>query len=140
MGRRCIVLTLTACVCCPQPPPVFPCMSAVSRFVIRIPALPTETYFHPAGTTTWGGQAIRDPLDPSLYHIFYARMVNQCGLDCWVQNSECARATGPNPWGPFTFQVRPTQQQLPVCMHALGADFIDWPWWYCRSRLGDLRV
>ena len=52
--------------------------------------------------SSWGGVAVADPDDPSLFHFFYSRFVNGCGLLCWVNASECVRAVGPSPAGPFT--------------------------------------
>jgi len=53
-------------------------------------------------TSSWGGVAVADPAEPDLWHFFYSRFVNGCGLLCWVNASECVRATGPSPAGPFT--------------------------------------
>lgn len=53
------------------------------------------------GTSSWGGVAVADPHQSDLYHFFYSRFVNGCGLLCWVNASECVRATGPTPAGPF---------------------------------------
>ena len=53
-------------------------------------------------TSSWGGLAIADPTQPHLYHFFYSRFVGGCGLTCWVNASECVRAEGPTPTGPFT--------------------------------------
>jgi hypothetical protein len=45
---------------------------------------------------------VADPDSPSsLFHFFYSRFVGGCGLSCWVNASECVRATGPSPSGPF---------------------------------------
>ena len=52
-------------------------------------------------TSSWGGIAVADPDTASLYHFFYSRFVGGCGLTCWVNASECVRATGPTPAGPF---------------------------------------
>jgi hypothetical protein len=51
--------------------------------------------------SSWGGVAVADPDSPSLWHFFYSRFVGGCGLSCWVNASECVRATGPSPVGPF---------------------------------------
>lgn len=51
-------------------------------------------------TSSWGGIAVADP-DAPLYHFFYSRFVGGCGLTCWVNASECVRAVGPSPAGPF---------------------------------------
>lgn len=53
-------------------------------------------------TSSWGGLAVADPAQPRLYHFFYSRLVGGCGLTCWVNASECVRAEGPAPTGPFT--------------------------------------
>ena len=53
-------------------------------------------------TSSWGGVAVRDPDDAALFHFFYSRFVGGCGLLCWVNASECVRATGPSAVGPFT--------------------------------------
>ena len=53
-------------------------------------------------TSSWGGLAVADPAQPRLYHFFYSRFVGGCGLSCWVNASECVRAEGPTPMGPFT--------------------------------------
>lgn len=37
----------------------------------------------------------------TLFHFFYSRFVGGCGLACWVNASECVRAEGPTPSGPF---------------------------------------
>jgi len=52
-------------------------------------------------TSTWGGIAVADPNATDLYHFFYSRFVGGCGLACWVNSSECVRAEGPTPTGPF---------------------------------------
>ena len=52
-------------------------------------------------TSSWGGIAVNDPIDPQLFHFFYSRFVGGCGLTCWVNASECVRAVGPSPSGPF---------------------------------------
>jgi hypothetical protein len=52
-------------------------------------------------TSSWGGIAVNDPVDPKLFHFFYSRFVGGCGLTCWVNASECVRAVGPSPSGPF---------------------------------------
>ena len=52
-------------------------------------------------TSSWGGVAVADPDVPRLFHFFYSRFVGGCGLTCWVNASECVRATGPSAAGPF---------------------------------------
>ena len=47
-------------------------------------------------TSSWGGLAVVDPDDVNLYHFYYSRFVNGCGLLCWVNASECVHATGPD--------------------------------------------
>jgi hypothetical protein len=54
------------------------------------------------GTSSWGGVAVADPDRAGLYHFFYSRFTGGCGLLCWVNVSECVRAVGPTPAGPFT--------------------------------------
>lgn len=53
-------------------------------------------------TSSWGGVAVADPDDAGLFHFFYSRFTGGCGLLCWVNASECVRAVGPSPAGPFT--------------------------------------
>jgi hypothetical protein len=52
-------------------------------------------------TSSWGGVAVADPDAADTFHFFYARFVGGCGLLCWVNASECVRAVGPTPAGPF---------------------------------------
>jgi hypothetical protein len=52
-------------------------------------------------TSSWGGVAVRDPVDDTLFHFFYSRFLGGCGLLCWVNASECVRATGASAAGPF---------------------------------------
>ena len=52
-------------------------------------------------TSSWGGVAVGDPDNARLFHFFYSRFVGGCGLTCWVNASECVRAEGPTPAGPF---------------------------------------
>ena len=52
-------------------------------------------------SSSWGGVAVADPTNSSLFHFFYSRFVGGCGLLCWVNASECVRAVGPSPSGPF---------------------------------------
>jgi hypothetical protein len=55
------------------------------------------------GTSSWGGKAIRDPRNASLYHLFAAEFTHGCGLDYWSPYSRIIRAEGTSPAGPFTF-------------------------------------
>ncbi len=52
-------------------------------------------------TSSWGGVAVGDPHNARLFHFFYSRFAGGCGLTCWVNASECVRAEGPSPAGPF---------------------------------------
>lgn len=41
------------------------------------------------------------PRGRQLFHFFYSRFLGGCGLLCWVNASECVRATGASAAGPF---------------------------------------
>ena len=72
-------------------------------------------------TSSWGGLAVLDPNNSSLFHFFYSRFVSGCGLLCWVNASECVRAEGPSATGPFVdvevvlgvFCTNPTVRRSP---------------------------
>jgi hypothetical protein len=47
----------------------------------------------------WGGSPILG--DDGRYHLFSSRFTNSCGLNTWLANSECVRASSSSPTGPF---------------------------------------
>lgn len=47
----------------------------------------------------WGGSPILG--DDGRFHIFSSRFTNSCGLNTWLANSECVRASSSSPTGPF---------------------------------------
>lgn len=50
----------------------------------------------------WGGGVVRT--DDGVYHLLVARWRREHGFNAWVTHSEIARATAPNPGGPYTMQ------------------------------------
>jgi hypothetical protein len=62
------------------------------------------SYFGPYGNSSWGGQILRDPRDPKLFHLFASQFANGCGLTGWRPHSFIIRAesrTGPQ--GPYSY-------------------------------------
>lgn len=47
----------------------------------------------------WGGSPVLG--DDGRFHIFSSRFTNSCGLNTWLANSECVRASSSSPTGPF---------------------------------------
>ena len=54
-----------------------------------------------SNSSSWGGSVIYSP-DDSLYHMFFARFEEGCGLSLWINNSVCVHATSLTPLGPYT--------------------------------------
>ena len=54
-------------------------------------------------TTSWGGGAIYEA-STQLYHLYVARMTNDCLLEDWTQNSRVDHATSKSITGPYEFQ------------------------------------
>ena len=52
------------------------------------------------GQSSWGGSIVFAEED-GLYHLFYSKFLNNCGLNSWITNSACFHATSTNPSGPF---------------------------------------
>ncbi|KAL2110422.1 hypothetical protein VUR80DRAFT_1182 [Thermomyces stellatus] len=56
----------------------------------------------PYGNSTWGGQILQDPKDPTVFHLFASQFGHGCGLAGWRPHSYIMRAestTGPQ--GPY---------------------------------------
>lgn len=51
-------------------------------------------------SSSWGGSAIYSPED-GLWHMFFARFEEGCGLTLWINNSVCVHATSASPLGPY---------------------------------------
>jgi hypothetical protein len=52
------------------------------------------------GNSSWGGSIVEHN---GTWHMFAARMVGNCGLDTWQQNSEMVRAVATDPEGPYKY-------------------------------------
>ena len=84
-----------------------------------------------AGLSSWGGSLLKDPSQPSLYHLFASEVTLGCGLDAWYRNSAIVHATASSPLGPFTrreeilpaFAHEPVVVQLP---QSQGGGFVMW--------------
>ncbi|KAM3510107.1 hypothetical protein MY11210_006024 [Beauveria gryllotalpidicola] len=57
-----------------------------------------------AGTSSWGGRIVRDPVDAGLHHLFAAEFAHGCGLDYWAPYSRIVRAESrEGAAGPYVF-------------------------------------
>jgi hypothetical protein len=63
----------------------------------------------------WGGSMVRD--EAGTCHLFYSRWPRKLGMSAWVTHSEVARATAPDPLGPF--------EHAGVALPARGRDYWD---------------
>ena len=52
--------------------------------------------------TTWGGGLIQDVDDTTVWHMFAARMISNCGLKSWTTNSEIIHGVASQIAGPYT--------------------------------------
>lgn len=59
----------------------------------------TTTLYEDTQNSYWGGSPILG--DDGRFHIFASRFTNSCGLNTWLANSECVRASSSSPTGPF---------------------------------------
>jgi hypothetical protein len=60
--------------------------------------------------STWGGGLIQDADDPTVWHMYYAHFVGNCGLKTWTTNSEIRHAVASQIAGPYT----PVEASSPV--------------------------
>lgn len=65
-----------------------------------LPAQEVASYREPK-TATWGANIVHNEADDT-YHIWFAEMVNHCGLTSWLHNSQIVHAVAPSPNGPWT--------------------------------------
>lgn len=52
--------------------------------------------------STWGGGLVQDTDDPTVWHMYYAHFVDNCGLKTWTTNSEIRHAVANQIDGPYT--------------------------------------
>jgi len=92
------------------------------------------------GTTTLGGDG--------LYHYFFSRMANHCGLMSWQHNSEIWHATGTSPTGPWLVNAAriltnfshgphivrgPASEGSPYLLYHIGDGNPGYPTMYCTN-------
>ena len=74
--------------------------------------------------STWGGSVVRG--DDNVWHMFAARMVNNCGIASWLSNSEIVHATADSPTGAFKTQsvIFPVWAHEPSVTRAPTGEFV----------------
>ncbi|EIT72914.1 hypothetical protein F9C07_1178350 [Aspergillus flavus] len=62
------------------------------------------SYYGKYGNSSWGGDILQDPDDPTLFHLFASQFSYGCGLSGWRPHSFIMRAESRNgPQGPYHF-------------------------------------
>ena len=77
------------------------CKEQAKEITIKLGEVPQHAQFISDTMSIWGSSVVKD--DEGVYHMFYSRWPKRLGWS-WVTDSEIARATADNPFGPYTFQ------------------------------------
>ena len=80
--------------------PTFP--ECPRKPVIECLPVPLRARFSDPNYFIWCGSMVRDP--EGTCHLFYSRWPRATGFNAWVTHSEIARATAPDPLGPYIHQ------------------------------------
>ena len=74
-------------------------MSGLNCDKLDLKPAETNTLYEDTTNSYWGGSPILG--DDGRFHLFASRFTNSCGLNTWLANSECVRASSSSPTGPF---------------------------------------